>query len=151
MKGSLHTDEFMGAVVGEERLRMSHVFVIDAPRYSRPLFVTDAAIDIYPSLNEKRDIILNAIELAHALGLAEPRVAILSAVETVTEKIKSTLDAAALCNLADRRITGGILGGPLAFDHGVSEEAAKAKGIVSPIAGKADVFVAPDLEQPCGR
>lgn len=151
MKGSLHTDEFMGAIVGDEKLRtsrrMSHVFVIDAPGYPRPLFVTDAAINIYPTLDEKRDIILNAIELSHALGVPEPRVAILSAVETVTEKIKSTLDAAALCKMADRRqITGGILDGPLAFDNAVSEEAAKAKGIVSPVAGRADIFVVPDLE-----
>ena len=151
MKGSLHTDEFMGAIVAEEKLRtgrrMSHVFVIDAPAYPRPLFVTDAAINIYPTLEEKRDIIENAIELAHALGIAEPRVAILSAVETVTEKIKSTLDAAALCKMADRRqITGAILDGPLAFDNAVSEEAAKTKGIVSPVAGRADIFVVPDIE-----
>jgi len=151
MKGSLHTDEFMGAIVGEEKLRtsrrMSHVLVIDAPGYPRPLFVTNAAINIYPTLDEKRDIILNAIELAHALGVAEPRVAILSAVETVTEKIRSTLDAAALCKTADRRqITGGILDGPLAFDNAVSVEAAKTKGIVSPVAGRADIFVVPDLE-----
>ena len=151
MKGSLHTDEFMGAIVAEPQLRtarrMSHVFIIDAPLYPRPLFVTDAAINIYPTLDEKRDIVENAIELAHALGLAEPRVAILSAVETVTEKIKSTLDAAALCKMADRRqITGAILDGPLAFDNAVSEEAAKTKGIVSPVAGKADIFVVPDLE-----
>jgi len=151
MKGGLHTDEFMGAIVAEENLRtsrrMSHVFVIDAPGYPRPLFVTDAAINIYPTLTDKRDIIENAIELAHALGNPEPRVAILSAVETVTEKIKSTLDAAALCKMAERRqITGGILDGPLAFDNAVSEEAAKTKGIVSPVAGRADIFVVPDLE-----
>jgi phosphate acetyltransferase len=151
MKGSLHTDEFMGAIVAEEKLRtarrMSHVFVIDAPDYPRPLFVTDAAINIYPTLDEKRDIVQNAIELAHALGIPEPRVAILSAVETVTEKIKSTIDAAALCKMADRRqITGGILDGPLAFDNAVSEEAAETKGIVSPVAGRADIFVVPDLE-----
>lgn len=151
MKGSLHTDEFMGAIVGEEKLRtgrrMSHVFAIDAPLYPRPLFVTDAAINIYPTLEEKHDIVQNAIDLAHALGLAEPRVAILSAVETVTEKIKSTLDAAALCKMADRRqITGAILDGPLAFDNAVSTEAAKTKGIVSPVAGQADIFVVPDIE-----
>jgi phosphotransacetylase/acyl dehydratase len=151
MKGSLHTDEFMGAIVGEEKLRtsrrMSHVFVIDTPEYPRPLFLTDAAINIYPNLDDKRDIVVNAIELAHALGVAEPRVAILSAVETVTEKIKSTLDAAALCKMADRRqITGGILDGPLAFDNAVSEEAAKTKGIVSPVAGRADILVVPDME-----
>lgn len=151
MKGSLHTDEFMSAILAEEKLRtsrrMSHVFIIDAPAYPRLLFITDAAINISPSLDEKRDIILNAIDLAHALGLPEPRVAILSAVETVTEKIKSTLDAAALCKMADRRqITGGILDGPLAFDNAVSENAAKAKGIVSPVAGRADILVVPDIE-----
>jgi phosphate acetyltransferase/phosphate butyryltransferase len=151
MKGSLHTDEFMGAIVHEEKLRtarrMSHVFVIDAPGYPRPLFVTDAAINIYPTLEDKVDIIQNAIELAHALGLQLPKVAILSAVETVSSKIKSTLDAAALCKMADRRqITGGILDGPLAFDNAVSEEAAKTKGIVSPVAGQADIFVVPDIE-----
>jgi phosphate acetyltransferase/phosphate butyryltransferase len=151
MKGSLHTDEFMGAIVAEEKLRtarrMSHVFVIDAPGYPRPFFVTDAAINIYPTLAEKVDIVQNAIFLAHALGIPMPRVAILSAVEIVTEKIRSTLDAAALCKMADRgQITGGILDGPLAFDNAVSEEAAKTKGIVSPVAGRADIFVVPDLE-----
>jgi len=151
MKGSLHTDEFMGAIVSEEKLRtarrMSHVFVIDPPSYPRPLYVTDAAINIYPTLEDKVDIIQNAIELAHTLGLELPKVAILSAVETVSPKIKSTLDAAALCKMADRRqITGGILDGPLAFDNAVSEEAAKTKGIISPVAGCADIFVVPDLE-----
>ena len=151
MKGSLHTDELMGAVVHEEKLRterrMSHVFVIDAPDYPRPLFITDAAINIYPTLEDKRDIVQNAIDLAHALGIARPKVAILSAVETVTPKIKSTLDAAALCKMAERgQITGGILDGPLAFDNAVSAEAAKTKGIVSPVAGQADIFVVPDLE-----
>ncbi|MGO8912860.1 MAG: bifunctional enoyl-CoA hydratase/phosphate acetyltransferase [Bradyrhizobium sp.] len=151
MKGSLHTDEFMGAIVAEEKLRtarrMSHVFVIDAPGYPRPLFMTDAAINIYPTLDDKVDIVQNAIDLAHALGIPQPRVAILSAVEMVTSKIHSTLDAAALCKMADRgQITGGILDGPLAFDNAVSEEAAKTKGIVSPVAGRADIFVVPDLE-----
>lgn len=151
MKGSLHTDEFMGAIVEEPTLRtarrMSHVFVIDVPLYPRPLYVTDAAINIYPTLDDKRDIIQNAIELVHALGLDNPKVAILSAVETVTEKIKSTLDAAALCKMADRgQITGGVLDGPLAFDNAVSEEAAKTKGIHSPVAGHADILVVPDLE-----
>ena len=151
MKGSLHTDEFMAAIVAEEKLRtcrrMSHVFVIDAPGYPRPLLVTDAAINIYPTLEDKVDIVQNAILLAHALGIAMPRVAILSAVEIVTEKIRSTLDAAALCKMADRgQITGGILDGPLAFDNAVSEEAARTKGIVSPVAGRADIFVVPDLE-----
>ncbi len=151
MKGSLHTDEFMGAVVGEEKLRtarrMSHVFVIDAPYYPRSLFVTDAAINIYPTVEEKADIVQDAIGLAHALALDCPKVAILSAVETVSPKIKSTLDAAVLCKMADRgQITGGILDGPLAFDNAVSEEAAKSKGIVSPVAGRADIFVVPDLD-----
>jgi phosphate acetyltransferase len=151
MKGSLHTDEFMAAIVHEEKLRtdrrMSHVFVIDCPDYPRPLFVTDAAINIYPTLEDKVDIVQNAIELAHALGVERPKVAILSAVETVTSKIKSTIDAAALCKMADRgQITGGILDGPLAFDNAVSAEAAKTKGIVSPVAGQADIFVVPDLE-----
>ncbi len=152
MKGALHTDEFMSAVVDSAHglrtyRRISHVFAMDAPAYPRPLFITDAAINVYPTLEDKRDIVQNAIDLAHALGIAAPRVAILSAVETVTETIKSTLDAAALCKMADRRqITGGVLDGPLAFDNAVSEEAAKTKGIVSPVAGKADIFVVPDLE-----
>ena len=151
MKGSLHTDEFMGAIVGEEKLhtdrRMSYVFVIDVPGYPRPLFVTDAAVNIYPTLEEKVDIVQNAIELAHALGLARPKVAILSAVETVSSKIKSTIDAAALCKMADRgQITGGVLDGPLALDNAVSVEAAKTKGIVSPVAGYADILVVPDME-----
>ena len=151
MKGSLHTDEFMGAIVHEEKLRtarrMSHVFVIDCPDYPRPLFVTDAALNIYPTLEDKVDIVQNAIELAHALGEPLPKVAILSAVETVTSKIKSTIDAAALCKMADRRqIIGGVLDGPLAFDNAVSFEAAKTKSIVSPVAGQADIFVVPDLE-----
>jgi phosphate acetyltransferase/phosphate butyryltransferase len=151
MKGSLHTDEFMAAIVREPALhterRMSHVFIIDAPGYPRPLYMSDAAINIYPTLEEKRDIVQNAIDLAHVLGLAAPKVAVLSAVETVTEKIKSTIDAAALCKMADRgQITGGIIDGPLAFDNAVSFEAAKTKGIVSPVAGQADVFIVPDLE-----
>jgi len=151
MKGSLHTDEFMGAIVREEKLRtarrMSHVFVIDAPCYPRPLYVTDAAINIDPTVEEKADIIQNAIEFAHVLGLDRPKVAMLSAVETVSPKIQSTLDAAVLCKMADRgQITGGTLDGPLAFDNAVSEEAAKIKGIVSPVAGRADIFVVPDLE-----
>ncbi len=151
MKGSLHTDEFMSAIVREEKLRtarrMSHVFVINAPCYSRSLFVTDAAINIYPTVEEKADIIQNAIELAHVLGLDLPRVAILSAVEIVSPKITSTLDAAILCKMADReQITGGVLDGPLAFDNAVSQEAADTKGIVSRVAGKADIFVVPDLD-----
>lgn len=151
MKGSLHTDEFMGAIVHEDKLRterrMSHVFVIDCPDYPRLMLVTDAAINIYPTLEDKVDIVQNAIDLAHALGVSMPKVAILSAVETVSPKIKSTLDAAALCKMADRgQIKGGILDGPLAFDNAVSAEAAKTKGIVSPVAGQADIFVVPDLE-----
>lgn len=159
MKGALHTDELMHAVVnGANGLRtarrISHVFAMDAPAYPRPLFITDAAINMFPTLDDKRDIVQNAIDLVHALRqalnrdtLELPRVAILSAVETVTEKIKSTLDAAALCKMADRgQITGAILDGPLAFDNAVSEEAAKTKGIVSPVAGKADILVVPDLE-----
>ena len=151
MKGSLHTDEFMGAIVREEKLRterrMSHVFVIDAPCYPRPLYVTDAAVNISPTVDEKADIIQNAIGLAHVLGLDRPKVAILSAVETVSPKIQSTLDAAVLCKMSDRgQITGGILDGPLGFDNAVSEEAAKIKGIASPVAGRADIFVTPDLD-----
>lgn len=151
MKGSLHTDEFMGAIVAEERLRtsrrMSHVFAIDVPGYSRLLFVTDAAINIYPSLEEKADIIQNAIELAQTLGLRCPKVAILSAVETISPKIRSTQDAAILCKMAERgQITGGVLDGPLAFDTAVSEEAARCKGLNSNVAGHADVLVVPDLE-----
>jgi phosphate acetyltransferase len=152
MKGALHTEELMRAVVDRDHglrtaRRISHVYAIDAPGYPRPIFITDAAINIYPTLQEKRDIVQNAIDLVHALGILEPRVAILSAVETVTESIRSTLDAAALCKMADRgQITGGILDGPLAFDNAVSAEAAKTKGIVSPVAGRADIFVVPDLE-----
>jgi phosphate acetyltransferase len=151
MKGSLHTDEFMGAIVREPRLRtarrMSHVFVIDAPAYPRLLLVSDAAINIYPTVEEKTDIVQNAIDLAHVLAIRRPRVAILSAVETVSPRIKSTLDAAVLCKMADRgQITGGVLDGPLAFDNAVSPEAAHAKGIRSPVAGRADVLIVPDLE-----
>jgi phosphotransacetylase/acyl dehydratase len=152
MKGAVHTEEFMRPVVDDEHglrtgRRISHVYVIDAPGYPRQIFITDAAINIYPTLKDKRDIVQNAIDLAHALGIANPCVAILSAVETVTEKIRSTLDAAALCKMADRgQITGGILDGPLAFDNAVSAEAAKTKGIVSPVAGCADILVVPDLE-----
>ncbi len=152
MKGAIHTEELMHAVVDRDlgprtARRMSHVFAIDAPGYPRPLFVTDAAINIYPTLADKRDIIQNAIELVNSLGISQPRVAVLSAVETVTESIRSTLDAAALCKMADRgQITGGILDGPLAFDNAVSAEAANTKGIVSPVAGRADIFVVPDLE-----
>ncbi|HEY2275288.1 MAG TPA: bifunctional enoyl-CoA hydratase/phosphate acetyltransferase [Steroidobacteraceae bacterium] len=151
MKGSLHTDEFMGAIVAEPRLRtarrMSHVFVIDAPAYPRALLVSDAAVNIYPTLEDKADIVQNAIALAHTLGTKTPRVAILSATETISFRIKSTLDAAVLCKMAERgQITGGILDGPLAFDNAVSSEAARTKGIRSPVAGRADIFIVPDLE-----
>ena len=151
MKGALHTDELMHEVVAHEGLRtsrrISHVFAIDAPAYPRALFITDAAVNIYPTLLDKRDIVQNAIDLVTALGVITPRVAILSAVETVSPDIRSTLDAAALCKMADRgQITGGILDGPLGFDNAVSLEAARTKGIVSPVAGQADILVVPDLE-----
>ena len=152
MKGALHTDVLMHAVVaGDHNLRterrVSHVFVMDVPTYPRPLLITDAAINIYPDLETKRDIVQNAIELAHALGIEKPKVAILSAVETVNPKIKSTVDAAELCKMADRgQITGAILDGPLAFDNAVSADAAKIKHIVSPVAGQADIMLVPDLE-----
>ena len=151
MKGSLHTDEFMSAILAEPGLRtarrMSHVFVIDAPAYPRPLLVSDAAINIYPTLEVKADIVRNAIALAHVLGIGTPRVAILSAVETVSPRIKSTLDAAVLCKMAERgQITGGTLDGPLAFDNAVSPEAARSKGIRSAVAGRADILIVPDLE-----
>ncbi|MDE3176003.1 MAG: bifunctional enoyl-CoA hydratase/phosphate acetyltransferase [Pseudomonadota bacterium] len=152
MKGALHTDELMHAIVRADSglrtaRRLSHVFAVDAPHYARPLFITDAAVNIYPSLIEKRDIVQNAIDLTHALGVVAPRVAILSAVETVSPDIRSTIDAAALCKMADRgQITGARLDGPLAFDNAVSPEAARTKGIVSEVAGRADILVAPDLE-----
>lgn len=152
MKGALHTDELMHAVVASEsglrtERRMSHVFAVDVPAYPRPLFITDAALNIYPSLEEKRDIVQNAIDLAHALGILAPRVALLSAVETVSSRIKSTLDAAALCKMAERgQITGGVLDGPLAFDNAVSLDAALTKGVVSPVAGAADILLVPDIE-----
>jgi phosphotransacetylase len=152
VKGSLHTDELMGAVVSSATglrtgRRISHVFVMSVPTYHKALIVTDAAINIAPTLEEKRDICQNAIDLARSLGRTMPKVAILSAVETVTEKIPSTIDAAALCKMADRgQITGGILDGPLALDNAISPEAAKTKGITSPVAGDADILVAPDLE-----
>ncbi|MBW4048755.1 MAG: bifunctional enoyl-CoA hydratase/phosphate acetyltransferase [Proteobacteria bacterium] len=152
MKGSLHTDELMHAVVDPQTglrtaRRISHVFVIDAVGQPRLQLLTDAAVNVAPDLEAKRDIVQNAIDLAHALGIAQPRVAILSAVETVTLKIPSTIDAAALCKMADRgQITGGLLDGPLAFDNAVSKRAADSKGIVSNVAGQADILVAPDLE-----
>ena len=127
--------------------RISHVFVVDVPTCPRPLFITDAAVNIAPDLAAKHDIVQNAIDLARVLGVETPKVAILSAVETLNPEIASTLDAAALCKMADRKqITGGILDGPLAFDNALSEEAARVKGIESPVAGRADVLVVPDLE-----
>lgn len=152
MKGKLHTDELMQAVVDKESglrtgRRISHVFILDVPRYAKPLFLTDAAINIQPHLMEKRDIVQNAIDLFRTLGFGTPKVALLSAVETVTESIPSTLDATALCKMADRgQITGGILDGPLAFDNAVSKEAALIKGIHSEVAGDADILVVPDIE-----
>jgi phosphate acetyltransferase/phosphate butyryltransferase len=142
----------MGAVVSSSTglrtsRRVSHVFVMDVPTYPRLLLVTDAAINILPDLEAKVDICQNAIDLAHLLGIAEPKVAILSAVETVNPKIPGTLDAAALCKMADRgQIHGGILDGPLAFDNAISAEAARTKSIVSPVAGQADILLVPDLE-----
>ncbi|WIA54838.1 bifunctional enoyl-CoA hydratase/phosphate acetyltransferase [Sphingobium sp. WTD-1] len=152
MKGSLHTDELMGAVVASatglrtER-RISHAYVMDVPDHPTPLIITDAAINIAPTLEEKADIIRNAIDLAHVIGIEQPKVAILAAVETVNAGMQSTLDAAALCKMADRgQITGGILDGPLAFDNAISESAVKEKGIISPVAGKAEILVVPNLE-----
>lgn len=152
MKGSLHTDEFMSAILNKTEglrtaARVSHVFIFDVPTYPRPLFITDAAINIYPTLDDKYHIVTNAVELAHALGIVCPKVAILSAVETINPKIPSTLEAASLCKMAERgQITGAILDGPLAFDNAISKEAATIKGIQSPVAGEADIFVVPDLE-----
>ncbi len=152
MKGSLHTDELMGAVVDSQtglrtERRVSHAFLIDVPSLDRVIVVTDAAINIFPTLDEKRDIVQNAIDLAHALGLGRPKVAILSAMETVNAKVPSTVEAAALCKMADRQqITGGILDGPLALDNAVNLSAAQIKQIDSPVAGMADILVAPDLE-----
>ena len=152
MKGSLHTDELLKpAMVRDTGLRtarrISHVFIMDTPAYARTLLITDAAINITPELEDKVHIVQNAIDLAHALGIPEPKVALLSAIETVNPKIKSTLDAAALCKMADRgQITGGILDGPLAFDTAVSQKAATIKNLVSPVTGQADILVVPDLE-----
>ncbi len=152
MKGSLHTDELMRAAMNKDtglrtNRRISHVFVMDTPAYDRTLLITDAAINITPELEDKVHIVQNAIDLAHALGIPEPKVALLSAVETVNPKIKSTLDAAALCKMADRgQITGGILDGPLAFDTAVSARAAEIKKLESPVTGQADILVVPDLE-----
>jgi phosphate acetyltransferase len=151
MKGSLHTDELILAVLHVPALRtgrrMSHVFRFDVPMYHKPLLITDAALNIRPSLQEKVDIIQNAIDFARIMGVEVPKVAILSAVETVNPNIPSTLDAAALCKMADRKqITGGVLDGPLAFDNAISAHAASIKHIESPVAGDADIMAVPDLE-----
>lgn len=152
MKGSLHSDELLGAVTKRETglrtgRRISHVFVMDVPNHPHTLFITDAAVNIAPDLLAKRDIVQNAIDLYAGLGLGKPKVAILSAVETVSPAIPSTIDAAALCKMADRgQITGGDLDGPLAFDNAISPEAARIKGIKSSVAGQAQILVAPDLE-----
>jgi phosphate acetyltransferase len=152
MKGSLHTDELMGAVVARDtgirtERRISHCFVMDVPGHLDPLIITDAAVNIVPTLTDKIDIVQNAIDLAHAVGFPEVRVAILSAMETVNPKVLSTIEAAALCKMADRgQITGGLLDGPLALDNAISKAAARIKGIVSPVAGEADILVVPDLE-----
>ena len=152
MKGSLSTDELMGAVVRRETglrtaRRLSHCFILDVPNHHKPLIITDAAINIFPTLEEKVDIVQNAIDLAHALKIENPHVAILSAVENVNPKLQSTVEAAALCKMADRgQITGGILDGPLALDNAISLEAATIKKITGPVAGHADILVVPDLE-----
>ena len=152
MRGRLHTDELLAEVVQTEtglrtERRLSHVFIMDVPTYPKPLFITDAAVNIRPTLEDKADIVRNAVDLAHALGIARPKVAILSAVETVTSKIPSTIDAAALCKMADRgQIRGALLDGPLALDNAISREAAATKEIVSAVAGDADILLVPDLE-----
>ena len=152
MKGSLHTDELMGAVVSREGglrtgRRISHVFIMDVPTYHKPLVITDGAINIAPTLEDKVDICQNAIDLAISLGVEKPKVAILAAVETVTSKMPATIDAAALCKMAERgQIKGGLLDGPLAFDNAISKEAAETKGIQSSVAGDPDILLAPDLE-----
>ena len=152
MKGSLHTDELMHEVTAPETglrtlRRISHAFVMDVPTYPDPVIITDAAINIFPTLDDKRDICQNAIDLARILGFPEPKVAVLSAVETVTARIPSTLEAAGLAKMADRgQITGGLVDGPLAFDNAVSERAAQEKHIVSSVAGKANILLVPDLE-----
>jgi phosphate acetyltransferase len=152
MKGSLHTDELLAAVVRKEtgirtERRISHVFVMDVPSYPKPLFITDAAVNLFPTLEDKADIVQNAIDLALALGIAIPKVAILSAVETITSRLPSTIDAAALCKMAERgQITGALLDGPLALDNAISRQAAATKNIVSAVAGDADILLVPDLE-----
>jgi phosphate acetyltransferase len=152
MKGSLHTDELMAEVVRRDAgirtsRRMSHVFIMDVPTYPKPLFITDAAVNLFPTLEDKVDIVQNAIDLARALGLKVPKVAILSAVETITSKIPSTIDAAALCKMADRgQITGAMLDGPLALDNAINQLAAAAKNIDSAVAGDADILLVPNME-----
>ena len=152
MKGSLHTDELMGAVVARDtglrtERRISHCFVMDVPTLEQAIIITDAAVNIFPTLEDKVHIIQNAIDLAHALGIAKPKVAILSAMETVNPKVQSTVEAGALCKMADRgQITGGVLDGPLALDNAINLTAAKIKKIESPVAGQADILVVPDLE-----
>jgi phosphate acetyltransferase len=152
MKGDLHTADLMHAVVMPDiglrtAKRISHVFLMDVPDYPRQLMVTDAAVNVTPDLMDKAAIVQNAIELAHIIGIPQPRVAILAAIETVNGRMRSTIDAAALCKMADRgQITGGLLDGPLAFDNAVNEAAAAEKGIVSPVAGRADILLVPDLE-----
>ncbi len=152
MKGSLHTDELMREVAASKTglrtaRRISHVFIMDVPTYAETLFITDAAINIFPDLDAKRDIIQNVVDLFNQVGLGTPRVAILSAVETVTTKIPSTIEAAALCKMADRgQITGCVIDGPLAFDNAIDPEAARIKGIKSEVAGRAQILVVPDLE-----
>ncbi|KDB08095.1 Phosphate acetyltransferase [Burkholderia sp. lig30] len=152
MKGSLHTDELLAEVVRADtgirtERRLSHVFIMDVPTYPKPLFITDAAVNIRPTLEQKAEIAQNAIDLARALGVDTPKVAILSAVETVSSKLPSTVDAAALCKMAERgQITGGLLDGPLALDNAISAEAARLKHLGSAVAGDADILLAPDLE-----
>jgi phosphate acetyltransferase len=152
MKGSLHTDELLSAVVAKETglrtgRRISHVFIMDVPTYHKVLIVTDAAINIAPTMDDKAHICQNAIDLAISLGVAKPKVAILAAVETVNSKMPSTIDAAGLCKMADRKqITGGLLDGPLAFDNAISKDAARVKGIQSEVAGDPDILLVPDLE-----
>jgi len=152
MKGSLHTDELMAEVVHKDTgirtaRRISHVFIMDVPTYRKPLFITDAAVNIFPTLEDKVDIVQNAIDLAQALRIERPKVAILSAVETITSKLPSTIDAAALCKMAERgQITGAVLEGPLALDNAINRDAASIKHIVSPVAGDADILLVPDLE-----
>jgi phosphate acetyltransferase len=152
MKGSLHTDELLGAVVARDAglrtgRRISHVFIMDIPTYHKVLIVTDAAINIAPTLEDKVDICQNAIDLARLLGVGTPKVAVLAAIETINSKMPATLDAAALCKMAERgQITGGLLDGPLAFDNAISKEAARVKGITSKVAGDPDILLVPDLE-----